>query len=180
MRQSIVLGSSALSVLHIASAANAADWYVSPTGTATTACTTRSAPCSLSAATSGAVAGDTVILMDGVYQEPLFVTNSGIAAAWITFKADDCATPIIEGEGVGPNDENQDNGVHSATGEYLRFDGIVARGWNIGFGNAWAGGVDSEDVSNGHWEILNCLSYSNGRTGFTFFSADSFTLKHSI
>ena len=64
--------------------------------------------------------------------------------------------------------------------EYVRFKGIVVRGWNIGFGNGWAGGVDEDTESNGHWEIENCISYSNGRTGFTFFSATNFTLKHSI
>jgi MYXO-CTERM domain-containing protein len=180
MRQSIVLGSSALSVLLLAANANAADWYVSPTGTATTGCTTRSNPCSLSAATGAAVAGDNVILMDGVYQEQLYVANSGTSAAWITIKADQCATPIIEGEGVGPNDDNQDNGVHSTTAEYVKFIGIVSRGWNIGFGNGWAGGVDSDEVSNGHWEIEYCAAYSNGRTGFTFFSAEGFKLKNSI
>lgn len=180
MRHSIVLCSSALSVLVFASSANAADWYVSPTGTATTGCTTRSAPCSLSAATGAAVAGDNVILMDGVYQEALYVANSGTSSAWLTIKADQCATPIIEGEGVGPNDDNQDNGVGSTTAEYVKFIGIVSRGWNIGFGNGWAGGVDSEEVSNGHWEIEYCASYSNGRTGFTFFSAEGFKLKNSI
>jgi parallel beta-helix repeat protein len=180
MRQSIVLGSSALSVLLLAATANAADWYVSPTGTATTGCTTRSNPCSLSAATGAAVAGDNVILMDGVYQEQLYVANSGTSSAWITIKADQCATPIIEGEGVGPNDQNQDNGVHSTTAEYVKFIGIVSRGWNIGFGNGWAGGVDSDEVSNGHWEIEYCAAYSNGRTGFTFFSAEGFKLKNSI
>lgn len=180
MRQCIVLGSSALTVLSLASLANAADWYVSPTGTATSGCTTRENPCSLSAAASAAVAGDNVILMDGVYRQSLYVTNSGTSSAWITFKADQCATPIIEGEGVGPNDDNQDNGVGSTTAEYVKFIGIVSRGWNIGFGNGWAGGVDSDEESNGHWEIEYCISYSNGRTGFTFFSAEGFKLKNSI
>jgi MYXO-CTERM domain-containing protein len=128
----------------------------------------------------GAVAGDTVVLKDGLYQEPLLVANSGTSAAFITFRADECATPIIEGPGVGPGVDDQAGGVHSTTGQYLRFIGLVARGWNIGFGNAWAGGVEEDTVSNGHWEIEHCISYSNGRTGFTFFSAEGFRLKNSI
>jgi MYXO-CTERM domain-containing protein len=120
------------------------------------------------------------MLMDGVYKTSLFVTNSGTSTSWITFKADDCATPIIEGTGPGPTDDDQSGGVGSTTAEYVRFQGIVARGWNIGFGNGWAGGVDSDEKSNGNWEIENCVSYSNGRTGFTFFSADNFKLKNSI
>src|SRR5688572_29254682 len=87
--------------------AGAATLYVSPTGTAVTGCDTRANPCSLASAASTAVAGDTVVLMDGLYKEPLYVSNSGTASAWITFKADECATPIIEGSGAGPNDDIQ-------------------------------------------------------------------------
>src|SRR6187549_2468102 len=78
--------------------AHAADWYVSPTGTGSSAaaCPTRDTPCSLSSASAGAVAGDTVYLTSGSYQEMLFVKNSGTEAAPITFKADTCSTPIIE------------------------------------------------------------------------------------
>jgi MYXO-CTERM domain-containing protein len=164
----------------LASSAGAATLYAAPTGTATTGCATRGSACSLASAAAAAVAGDTVVLMDGVYQEPLNVENSGTATAWITFQADQCATPIIEGPGVGPTVNNQDNGVHSTTAEYVRFVGIVSRGWNTGFGNGWAGGVDSGVVSNGRWDIEYCVAYSNGRTGFTFFSAADFHLKSSI
>ena len=55
----------------LASPADAATLYASPTGTATTGCTTRGDACSLASAATAAVAGDTVVLMDGVYQEPL-------------------------------------------------------------------------------------------------------------
>lgn len=170
-----------LTVLALASSAQAATLYVSPTGTATpaTGCT-RAAPCDLESAAGAAVAGDTVILMDGLYKTRLYVPNSGTPDAWITFKADECATPILEGPGVGPDDNDQATGVGSEEAEYVRFEGIVARGWNIGFGNGWAGGTDSNEKSNGHWEIEHCISYSNGRTGFTFFSAENFTLKYSI
>jgi MYXO-CTERM domain-containing protein len=181
MRHCILASPLIVGAVAFASTLNAATLYVSPTGTASApACTTRANPCSLASAASSAMAGDVVVLMDGIYQEALHVANSGTADAWITFQADECATPIIEGAGVGPAVDNQDNGVHSGTGEYLRFKGLVSRGWNIGFGNAWAGGTEMDVESNGHWEIENCISYSNGRTGFTFFSAQNFTLKHSI
>lgn len=170
---------SPLAVVLFASAANAATLYVSPTGTETAGCT-RAAPCDLASGAGLSAPGDTVILTDGIYQASLVAPNSGTAGAWITFKADECATPIIEGPGAGPNDDDQSGGVGSSTAEYIRFDGIVARGWNIGFGNGWAGGTASDAGSNGHWEILNCISYSNGRTGFTFFSAQGLHLKNSI
>ena len=178
----IILGfcSAFVAALALAPPAVAATWYVSPTGAAETGCDTRANPCSLASAATAAVAGDTVVLMDGIYKESLRPANSGTSSSWITYKADECATPIIEGEGAAPNADVQDNGVGSDTAEYVRFVGLVSRGWNIGFGNGWAGGVDSTEVSNGHWDIEACISYSNGRTGFTFFSANGFHLKNSI
>ena len=170
-----------VAALALARPAGAATLYVSPAATAETGCTTRANPCSLASAAAAAVAGDTVVLMDGVYKQPVLPQNSGTASAWITFQADECATPIIEGQGVGPDVNSQDDeGVTSKTAEYVRFVGLVSRGWNIGFGNGWVGGVDASVQSNGHWEIEYCVSYSNGRTGFTFFSAPGLHLKNSI
>ena len=92
-----------VAALVLAPPAGAATLYVSPTGTAETGCTTRANPCSLASAAAAAVAGDTVVLMDGVYKmQPLWPANSGTASAWITFRADDCATPIIEGRAWAP------------------------------------------------------------------------------
>jgi MYXO-CTERM domain-containing protein len=178
MRQPVLLASPFIAALLFASTAEAATWYVSPTGAATSGCDTRACPCSLTAAGNGAVAGDTVILMDGLYKQVLYVTNSGTADAWITFKADECATPIIEGQGVGPTDGDQTNGVHSTTATHLRFIGIVSRGWNTGFGNGWTG-TDTTS-SNGNWAFEYCAAYSNGRTGFTFFSATGVQMKNCI
>ncbi|HKO53355.1 MAG TPA: MYXO-CTERM sorting domain-containing protein [Polyangiaceae bacterium] len=167
-----------LVALFVAAPAQATDWYVAPGATATSGCPTRATPCSLASAASGAVAGDTVYLTSGSYQESIYVANSGTADAPITFKADECSTPIIES--LTSVDANQTTGVHSETGEYLVFEGLVVRGWSTGMGNRWAGGTDSDEVSNGHWTIKHCISYSNGRTGFTFFSGPSYTLINSI
>ncbi|HYQ02507.1 MAG TPA: right-handed parallel beta-helix repeat-containing protein [Polyangiaceae bacterium] len=166
-----------LFALLIAVPAHATDWYVSPAG-ASAVCPTRDTPCSLATAAASAVAGDTVYLTSGTYSTSLFVANSGTAASPITFKADACSTPIIESS--KDVDADQTTAVHSEKGEYLVFDGIVVRGWSTGFGNRWANGTDSTEVSNGHWTIRNCIAYSNGRTGFTFFSAPDFTLERSI
>src|SRR5262249_27889306 len=145
-----------------AAPARAATMYASPTGTANTCCT-RDTPCDLATVGANAMAGDTVILMDGVYKTGLNVANSGTSSAWITFQADDCATPILEGVGAGPMDDNQDTAVYSETGTYLRFVGIAVRGWNTGFGNHWTGNVATD--SNGNWDIEYCLADGNGRTG---------------
>src|SRR5678815_3292079 len=106
-------------VLALALPAGAATLYVSPTGTASIGCTTRANPCSLASAAAAAVAGDTVVLMDGLYKmQPLKPANAGTASAWITFKADDCATPILEGPGTAPDvNADDDVGVYSGTAE---------------------------------------------------------------
>jgi MYXO-CTERM domain-containing protein len=178
VRKTTVLGSTLVASWLVALPASAATWYVSPIGTNTSGCVSRDATCSLDSAAHGAVAGDTVILMDGLYKTRLYVTNSGTASAWITFKADECSTPIIEGPGVAPDADDKETGVGSATATYLRFDGIVSRGWNTGFGNGWTGNQTPD--SNGYWEIQNCIGDMNGRTGFTFFSAPGVSLKRSI
>jgi len=170
-----------LATLALAAPAGAATYYVSPTGTCTSACTTRETACDLASGAALAMAGDTVVLMDGVYKKGLFIANAGTESAPITFIADQCATPIIEGPGVAPDydgDDAQASGVYSEVGTYLKFDGIVSRGWSTGFGNKWTGNHTQD--SNGHWDIQNCIADGNGRTGFTFYSASNFTLKHSI
>ena len=82
----IVLGSCAAlaAALALPRPAGATTLYVSPTGTITAGCTSRADACTLATATAAAVAGDTVVLMDGVYHEPLHAQASGTASAWIT------------------------------------------------------------------------------------------------
>lgn len=181
MRQPLALCSPLLITLAIAPFAEAATLYVSPTGTDSAACT-RAAPCSLTYSAANAKAGDTVILLDGVYKSQLLVTNSGTASAWITFQADECATPIIEGKGIETNTGeaavDQPTGVGSSTATYLRFVGLVARGWNIAFSNGWTG--EGTTNSNGHFEFKYCIADGNGRTGFTFFSAEGLHIQNCI
>jgi MYXO-CTERM domain-containing protein len=167
-----------LAVLALTRAVGATTWYVSPTGTAASGCSTRSAPCDLTDAAAGAMAGDTVILMDGVYTKQLVVANSGTSSAWITFQADSCATPIIQGPGVGPTDTNQDTGVGSSTATYVRFVGLVSTGWSAGFANGWTG--TDTTTSNGNFEYDDCIADFNGRTGITFFSASGIKVKNCI
>ena len=159
--------------------AHAATYYVAPAG-AGEECT-RVAPCALSRGAEVAIAGDTVYLMDGIYDQGLAPRNSGTPDAWITFKADECALPILQGEGesaVPDEDGNVPSGVWSSTASYLRFVGIVSRYWDSGFGNGWTGEIG--DNSNGHWEIVNCIGDGNGRTGMGMYSASGFTVRESI
>ncbi len=167
------------SIISFNSLAEAASYYVSPDG-AGDVCT-RAEPCALSSGAALAQAGDTVYLMDGVYHEALLPQNSGTPDAWITFQADQCALPIIEGGGenaVLDDNGNQPSGVWSSTGTYLRFIGIVSRYWDTGFANGWTGEIG--DNSNGHWEIINCIGEGNGRSGMVMYSATGFTVRESI
>jgi len=86
-----------LVTLCLATLGHAETYYVSPDGGGS-ACT-RDEPCALNTGADSALAGETVILMDGVYTTPLLPENSGSPEAWITFQADECALPIIEGPG---------------------------------------------------------------------------------
>jgi parallel beta-helix repeat protein len=186
----LALPAAVTATVALARSADAATWYVSPTGTATSGCTTRANPCDLGSAANGAMAGDTVILTDGTYNTQLNVANSGTSSAWITFQADTCATPIIQGPGVDPTSTNKDTGVGSfniptpdggstgGTGTYVRFVGLVSQGWSTGFGNGWTG--TDTTTSNGHFEYDSCIADRNGRTGITFFSAQGITVKNCI
>jgi MYXO-CTERM domain-containing protein len=186
MRHPIILWSPFLATAALASVADAATLYVSPTGTGSSGCT-RAAPCDVSLVAQSVQAGDTVILLDGVYQnKQIKIANSGTSSAWITFQADDCATPIIQGDGQEPPTTNdagvatvvQRTGVGSDTGTYLRFVGLVSRGWSTAFGNGWTGTGTTN--SNGNWEFKYCVADTNGRTGITFYSAAGIHIQNCI
>jgi MYXO-CTERM domain-containing protein len=179
MRKPVILGASLLATLAFAASARAGTtYYVSPSGTATADCTAREMPCDINSGATLAMAGDTVVLMDGTYTSGLYPANSGTADAWITFQADQCAVPIILGAGADPLATDQSSGVYSATSTYVRFVGLVVRGWSTGFGNGWTG--TDTTTSNGHWEFQDCIADGNGRTGFTFFSAEGVHIQNCI
>ncbi len=163
----------------VPSLAHAATWYVAPAGSGSIC--SRAEPCALGTGAKLAMAGDTVILLDGVYREPLHPENSGRPDAWITFRADDCALPIIEGDGeAAVENENGEkpSGVASNTGSYLRFIGIVSRYWDSGFTNGWTG--QGTTHSNGHIQYINCIGEGNGRTGMVLYSAPGITVRQCI
>ena len=168
-----------LGLLLVTPRARATTYFVGPDG-AGQECT-RAAPCALGTGAELANAGDTVILLDGIYRQPLNPEKSGTADAWITFRADDCALPIIEGDGAAavPTAEGYLlSGVYSNTGSYLRFVGIVSRYWDSGFTNGWTG--EGTTNSNGHIEYINCIGDGNSRTGLVMYSAGAVTIRECI
>ena len=182
MKQPLVLTSSVLAVLALASSASATTLYAGPDGTATSGCY-YDIPCSLDGATKAALPGDTVVLKDGIYKQGIYppANTQPATPAYITFQADECALPIIEGPGADPLADNQDSGMYADAATYLRFVGIVMRGWSSGFSNKFQDTDQSTPpTSNGHFEYLNCIADGNGRTGFTMFSAEGLHIKNSI
>jgi parallel beta-helix repeat protein len=152
----------------------AAVFYVSPDGTGCTC--TRAAPCPLSVGATNAQAGDTVVLLDGTYQnQSLNPVNSGTASAWITFQADDGAVPILDGGGG----DVKATGVGSDTSVYVRYVGLVARNWASGFSNQWTGST-TEFTANGNWAYVNCIGDGNTRNGFAFNSAKGISMHQCI
>jgi MYXO-CTERM domain-containing protein len=152
----------------------AATYYVSPDGTGCTC--TRTSPCPLSVGSANAQAGDTVVLLDGTYQnQALNPANSGTDSAWITFQADDGAVPILDGGGG----DTKSTGVGSDTSVYVRYVGIVARNWASGFSNQWTGST-TDFTANGNWAYINCIGDGNTRNGFAFNSAKGITIHQCI
>jgi MYXO-CTERM domain-containing protein len=177
---------SALGALLLCGYAHAADYYVAPDGSGERC--SRATPCNIGTGAEKAQAGDTVLLQDGIYEQGLHAANSGTPDAWITFRPDECALPIIEGDGeaaVADADGNYPTGVY-VSGEYIRFIGIVSRHWDSGFGNVWTGNVEQTDgvleitPSNGHLEYVNCIGDGNHRTAFAMYSASGLVIRESI
>jgi MYXO-CTERM domain-containing protein len=168
------LGAGLLIALLAPAARAASVYYVSPTGTGC-ACT-RAAPCPLALAAGNAQAGDTVVLLDGTYQnQQLTPANSGTSSAWITFQADDGAVPILDGGGGAVTQ----TGVGSDTSVYVRYVGLVARNWASGFSNQWTGST-TEFTANGNWAYINCIGDGNTRNAFAFNSAKGITIHQCI
>ena len=164
-----------LAMLFAATYAHAATtFYVSPDGAGT--CCTKDAPCPLSFGATNAMAGDTVVLMDGTYMgQQLIPANSGTADAWLTFQADTGAVPILDGGGG----DTKLTGVGSDTSVYVRFIGIVARNWASGFSNQWTGST-TEFTANGNWQFINCIGDGNTRNGFAFNSTKGVLMRENI
>jgi parallel beta-helix repeat protein len=170
MKQSAFLCATLLATLAGLSLANAATYYAKPGGSGSTCAAT--SECSVGTGAGKAVAGDTVILRDGNYGKAyLSPANSGNENAWITFQADEGATPIFEGGGVG-----------NSTAQYIRYVGIVSRFNQYGgFGNGWIASCNNNtSTSNGYLQYINCIADGNGINGIAHYCATGLLIQQSI
>ncbi|MFH1890895.1 MAG: hypothetical protein ABIJ91_05035 [Candidatus Kuenenbacteria bacterium] len=117
----------------------AAEYYVSPTGSGTT-CSSAS-PCSLTTGLGKLVAGDTLFLKDGTYSQSLYLTTSGTSGAYITIKAlnDGQATINVIG---GATPACYLYGVH-----YINFEGIICQGMGPAWGHTLSISANSSYVN---------------------------------
>lgn len=115
-----------LAMLFVAGGAHAATYYLSPSGSDSSACS-QSAPCAtLSKAFSVMKSGDTVYLADGTYAGSKNAINysskppSGTSSAYTTVKAVNPGSAVIDGQGsvdlMSP--------YNSVTMSYVQFDGL--------------------------------------------------------
>ncbi len=162
MKQAIIVTSSTIAALCLATWAKASDYYASPTGSGTT-CSDAS-PCTLSSAMSKLVGGDTVYLRKGNYGG-LTVSKSGSESAWITFAAYPGEVPYFTGVGVN--------------GNYIRFDGVVSRNSQYtGFGNPYSGACAAHTAGN--IQYLHCIADGNGINGIAHYCAPGVLVQQSI
>jgi len=175
MRQSITAACVCLifvcMCLTMSDAANAATYWVSPTGTAAWPACSGSTPlnaasaCSLVAANNNAAAGDTIYLRGGIYRQTsssrcennyncgIAPRNRGTANARITFMGYPGETPVITADtGLVSSKGITIFGTGPGVGTYIRVSGITFRNLYL-----WA------SLSNyaNHNEIDRCIFYSD-------------------
>jgi hypothetical protein len=101
--------------------------YVSPQGQASTSGLDRSAATSLTNVSEIVRAGDTVILLDGVYTEMFAPAATGTAEAPITLKAENLNGAILDG-----SDYVRPSGIALFYNSHITIDGVVLRRFSVG------------------------------------------------
>lgn len=119
-----------------------ATYYVSPAGDDSNLGTITQPWATIQHAADAMVAGDTVFIRDGTYNENIEVTNSGDATqGHIVFSAYPGERPVIDGTG-----NEAENGLIIAGTSYIRLLGLEIRNWG---GNAvWIEYCDHIEISD--------------------------------
>jgi MYXO-CTERM domain-containing protein len=155
--------------------AQAAEYFVATNGNDSASGATGAPFRTIRKAITVAMPGDTVRIRSGTYtgwSNQLNPTRSGRSDAWITFRADDGALPIIEptsditgGSGIEPLD---------AAVSYIRIEGFVVRNWpSSGISNGW-------NFPSSNWQVRYCIAEGNGVNGITFYKASNVLFEYNI
>jgi len=110
----------------------------------------------LQKAASTVVAGDTVFIRAGIYNERLKITNKlGTATQRITFKNYPSENPIIDGTGLGTQ-----GAVYVENSSYITIDGLEVQ-------NTVGAGVQASYGENHYLEFLNMTVHDCDTDSFT-------------
>ena len=141
-----------LILLILPSLASAADYYVSPSGSASwSQCMNINIPCSLATANANAHAGDNVYLLGGTYENGLiYPSRSGTPGDRIVYAAYTGEIPVLDGNNA------LERCIDLRDSDYITIDGITARDPS-GYYIAWLFG-NSKMV---HGNILQNLTLLN-------------------
>ncbi len=107
----------------LAGTANAATWYVAPSGNDANAGSLASPFQTITKAASRAAAGDIVEVRGGVYNEVVKISSKGTASARITFRPYSGEAATIDGTGSAPDT----NLVQFNSAEFVDFTGFEVR-----------------------------------------------------
>lgn len=139
--------------------------YVSASGSDSNAGTATAPYLTIGKAASVVNPGDTVIVMDGVYQEALNLTRGGTANAYATFQSQNKWGAVLDG-----NNNTLAEAVQF-TASYIRFQGFEVRnyGANAGGGDAFSNypGGQFIDIAQNHIHDIGriCSDTKNGLVG---------------
>jgi hypothetical protein len=153
--------------------------YVSPSGSDANAGTATAPFQTIGKAASVVNAGDTVIVMDGVYHEALNLTRGGNANAYVTFMSQTKWGAVLDG-----NSNTLDVAVQF-TANYIRFQGFEVRNYGSGSGSAAAftnyPGGQFIDVAQNHIHDIGrvCTDTKNGLVG-VFLEAPNFIVEQNF
>jgi hypothetical protein len=153
--------------------------YVSPTGSDSNPGTAAAPYLTIGKAANVVNPGDTVIVMDGVYQEALNLTRGGTANAYVTFEAQNKWGAVLDGN---------NNALAEAvqfTASYIRFQGFEVRnyGANAGGGDAFSNypGGQFIDIARNHIHDIGriCSDTKNGLVGI-FLEAPNVIIEQNL
>ena len=128
-------------------------YYVSPSGSDSSAGSATAPWKTLGKACSTATAGTTVIVKAGTYYETIQPANNGSSGNWITFKSETTGAAVIDGQKI--RGYNVDL---SAPRSYIRIDGFEIR-------NSTGNGIhihDYYDSGANYNQVVNCNIHDNG------------------
>ncbi|SHF17359.1 right-handed parallel beta-helix repeat-containing protein [Alkalibacter saccharofermentans] len=122
-------------------------------------------------ASENMVAGDTVYLREGVYNEAVTVSTSGEVDNYITISNYQDETVVVDGEGIDWG-YNWSSLFDINTQSYLRIEGIRV------INSRWAGfGSTTDDKGSSYVEILNCSTYNTQASGIIFMNAENIIIE---